>query len=66
MQLPFNLEDVRLISIEGQTIRLVLPTGHVEISLDSRKPLPRKPAPSPTAGRTNSKHIMFDDGIYGI
>ena len=67
MQLPFDLNDVRMISIDGSTIRFVLPTGHVEITVDSRTSGQRAPAPStPTPSRTNPKHIMFDDGIFGI
>ena len=67
MQLPFDLNDVRMIAIDGNTIRFVLPTGHVEISLDSRGDSPRPPTPSaPIPSRTNAKHIMFEDGIYGI
>ena len=66
MQLPFNLEDVRLVSIDGDTVRFVLPHGHVEVKLDSRTPALRKAPQSPTASRTEPGHIMFDDGIYGI
>jgi hypothetical protein len=67
MQLPFDLNDVRMIAMDGNAIRFVLPNGHVEITLDSRDAGPRSAAPStPTPSRTNAKHIMFDDGIFGI
>ena len=66
MQFPFKLEDVRLISIEGDTVRLVLPHGYVEVKLDARGKALRKVASEPMASRVEPKHIMFDDGIYGI
>ena len=56
-----------MIAIDGNTIRFVLPNGHVEITVDSRTAADRQSLPStPTPSRTNAKHIMFDDGIYGI
>lgn len=66
MQLPFDLDDVRMISIDGNTIRFVLFNGHVEITVDSRSVNRPPTASTPTPSRTNAKHIMFDDGIYGI
>ena len=66
MQLPFNLKDVRMISIDGNTFRFVLTNGFVEIEIDSLNPVVRAPTAAPTASRTDSKHIMFDDGIFGI
>ena len=68
MQLPFDLKDVRMISIDGNKYRFVLANGFVEIEIviDSLAPAYRAPAAAPTASRTDSKHIMFDDGIFGI
>ena len=69
MQLPFDLKDVRMIAIDGNTIRFVLSNGHVEITVDSRTGADRQTFPTgstPTPSRTNAQHIMFDDGIYGI
>jgi hypothetical protein len=66
MQLPFNLNDVRMISIDGPTIRFVLKNGHVEITLDSRKEMNRLQQPVNSGRIPPSEHIMFDDGIYGI
>ena len=66
MQLPFNLKDVRMVSIDGNKFRFVFASGYVEIVIDSLKPANRGPAAAPTPSRTNAKHIMFDDGIYGI
>ncbi|MGZ8899457.1 MAG: hypothetical protein ACXW3Z_05115 [Limisphaerales bacterium] len=66
MQIPFDLSDVRMIAINGNTIRFVLSNGHVEITVDSPNSGHRLATPSPTLTRTNAPHIMFDDGIYGI
>ena len=66
MQLPFNLKDVRMISIDGNKFRFVLANGFVEIVIDSLNPANRLPTAGPSVSRTDSKHIMFDDGIYGI
>ena len=66
MQLPFNLSDVRMIFIEGNKYRFVLSNGFVEIVIDSLAPTHRPPVSAPMASRTDPKHIMFDDGIYGI
>ncbi len=66
MQLPFNLKDVRMISIDGNKFRFVLANGFVEIVVDTLNPTNRVPAAAPSASRMNPKHIMFDDGIYGI
>jgi len=67
MQLPFNLKDVRMISIDGNKFRFVLANGFVEIVIDSLdNPANRAPAAGPSVSRTDSRHIMFDDGIYGI
>lgn len=67
MQLPFDLKDVRMIAIDGDTIRFILTNGHVDVTMDSRDTTGRQsPPPSAIASRTNAKHIMFDDGIYGI
>ena len=63
MQIPFNLDEVRMICIDGDKVRFVLPDGHVEVVMDSRKSLPRKVEPSSARG---AKHNFFDDGIYGI
>lgn len=65
MQLPFKLEDVRLVCVDGDKIRFVLPKGHVEIVLDERQTNRASQLP-PLASRLDSKHIMFEDGIYGI
>jgi hypothetical protein len=56
-----------MIAIDGDTIRFVLTNGHVEITVDSRHP-GNLQSTSSTAipSRTNARHIMFDDGIYGI
>ena len=64
MQLPFKLSDVRMISIDGNKYRFTLTNGFVEIVIDSLKD--RAPAAAPTASRNDARHIMFDDGIYGI
>jgi hypothetical protein len=66
MQLPFKLSDVRMISIEGNKYRFTLANGFVEIVIDSLNAATRAPAAAPTPSRTNAKHIMFDDGIFGI
>ena len=63
MQLPFNLDDVRMICVDGDKVRFVLPEGHVEVVLDSRKSLARNVQP---ASLRPAKHSFFDDGIYGI
>ena len=67
MQLPFNLKDVRMISIDGNKYRFVLANGFVEIEIDYlNHPASRASLAAPFASRTDPKHIMFDDGIYGI
>ena len=69
MQLPFKLEDVRFISIDGDVARFLLPNGFFEVALDSRKTRVESALPavqSPTPSRINPKHIFFDDGIYGL
>ena len=66
MELPFNLEDVRLVCVDGNKVRFVLPNGHVEVVTDARKSATRLTHFSPTASRIEPKHIMFDDGIFGI
>ena len=66
MQLPFNLKDVRMISIDGNKFRFVLADGFVEVVIDSLASETRAPSSTPTVSRTDAKHIMFDDGIYGI
>jgi len=65
MQLPFDLNDVRMICIDGDKVRFVLANGHVEVVMDSRKTLPRKVEAGAVAGR-GGKHTFFDDGIYGF
>jgi hypothetical protein len=65
MQLPFDLADVRMICLDGDKVRFVLPEGHVEIAIDSRGSLPRKAGSHQSATRP-AKHNFFDDGIYGI
>jgi hypothetical protein len=63
MQLPFDLDDVRMICVDGDTVRFVLPNGHVEVVMDSRKSLARNVEAVPPRP---AKHSFFDDGIYGI
>ena len=66
MQLPFKLSDVRMISIDGNKYRFTLTNGFVEIVIDSLNPADRAHAAASTASCTDARHIMFDDGIYGI
>ena len=67
MQLPFNLDDVRFISINGDTVKFVLANGFVEVKLDARaRATAQASSAKPTVSRTDSKHIFFQDGIYGI
>jgi hypothetical protein len=63
MQLPFDLDDVRMICVDGDKVRFVLPDGHVEVVMDSRKSLARNVEVAPARA---AKHNFFDDGIYGI
>jgi hypothetical protein len=65
MQLPFDLADVRMICLDGDKVRFVLPDGHVEVAMDSRKSLSREAEPAQGEVRP-AKHNFFDDGIYGI
>ena len=67
MQLPFNIQDVRLISIDGDTVKFVLANGFVQLKLDSRaRAIAQAVSSQPTPSRTEPKHIFFQDGIYGI
>jgi len=67
MQLPFDLNDVRMLTIDGNVIRFVLPTGHVEMTFNSREEASRALAtPAQRNSENVPKHVMFDDGIYGI
>lgn len=63
MQLPFDLNDVRLITLDGPVIRFILPAGHVEILLDTREAALRG---TPRSSGSAQQHVMFEDGIYGI
>jgi hypothetical protein len=65
MQLPFDLDDVRMICVDGDKVRFVLPAGHVEVVVDSCKSLDRNASPVTEVVR-GTKHTFFDDGIYGI
>ena len=66
MQFPFNLDDVRMISIDGDKFSFILPNGHVEIVIDSSARKEHAGTNTPIVSRTNAAHIMFEDGIYGI
>ena len=55
-----------MISIDGNKYRFTLTNGFVEIVIDSLKPADRAHAAASTASCTDARHIMFDDGIYGI
>jgi hypothetical protein len=65
MQLPFNQDEVRFISIDGNTVRFDLRAGHVEVTFDSREVMERvfrvKEQPS-----SDRNHVMYDGGIFGI
>jgi hypothetical protein len=66
MQFPFDLNDVRFISIDGNTVRFDLPSGHVEVTFDSREVMERvllKRQPSRIAAPS---HVMYQDGLYGL
>lgn len=66
MQLPFKLEDIRLISIDGDTVRVVLASGCVEIQYDGRNPFRPNGTSAALKSRVEPGHSMFEDGIYGI
>ena len=65
MQLPFDLDDVRMICVDGDQVRFVLPEGHVEVVIDSRKSQPATFQGRRTSS-SQAKHTFFDDGIFGI
>jgi len=52
-----------MICVDGDKVRFVLPDGHVEVVMDSRKSLARNVEVAPARA---AKHNFFDDGIYGI
>jgi len=66
MQLPFNLAEVRMVCIDGDRVRFVLPDGHIDVVINSRSRKTNDSAGSPSVSRTHAAHIMFEDGIYGI
>jgi hypothetical protein len=65
MQIPFDLNDVRFISMDGNTIRFDLTNGHVEVTFDSREVMERVLQPRALA-LSATRHAMYQDGIYGI
>jgi hypothetical protein len=64
MQFPFDLSEVRMISIDGNTVRLDLPNGHFEVTFDSREVMERllKREEKAIGGR----HVLYESGIYGL
>jgi hypothetical protein len=64
MHMPFNLNDVRFVSIDGNTVRFDLPTGHVEVTFDSTEVMQRILAPKSKG--SNPRHQMYQDGIFGL
>jgi hypothetical protein len=66
MQLPFSANDVRFVSIDGNTVRFDLQSGFVEVTFDSREAMARATSlqnPRPTHP---ARHVMYQDGIFGI
>jgi hypothetical protein len=66
MQLPFDLNDVRMLAIDGNVIRFVLPAGHVEMAFNSREEATQALATPGKRELADHEHVMFEDGIYGF
>lgn len=64
MALPDGNSDVRLISIDGGKLHLVLASGTVEIDYGNRQRLAEVFRPGQEPG--SDGHVFFDGGIYGI
>ena len=64
MQIPFNSNDVRFVSIDGNTVRFELENGHIEITFESAEIMHR--VLSRKAAASGRRHEMYQDGIFGL